>query len=506
MTIDLQSVKDESGNEINVSQSRTADELGLRIGDPDVTFVGKKTYVISYHATHAIDQRKDIDELYWNVTGNSWPFPIAYSEATVHMPPSAVSVQSSCYIGATGSTLVCGHSEKMSDTEIYFRADTALNPSEGFTAAVGAHKGVFVPYSAKDDVLASLSEWKGVAVLFSMLMTLFVFLFVRWRKYGRDPKGTGVVVPQYDMPEHLSVLDMDVLRTQQLGYTAITAHIVELAVAGCIRIEEISTSRLSTILGAKDFMLHKLKGTSPFKSAASQKLLNLLFAEGKTKMQVSAAPSDFPQKLLTLMEDERTFMIENGYYSNLPKTGKGMIFIITVLVFASFQILPSFVHGVGWFPTSQTVFAAVVCIFGFPILSLVFQGLMPAKTVRGVEMKEYFDGLMLYITKAEKARLEFHNAPEKKPEHFDALLPAAMALGVTKIWAKEFEGIYTTPPDWYQGNSFERGFSASVFANSLDSFSQASNQAFAPASSGSGGSGGGGSSGGGGGGGGGGSW
>ena len=78
-----------------------------------------------------------------------------------------------------------------------------------------------------------------------------------------------------------------------------------------------------------------------------------------------------------------------------------------------------------------------------------------------------------------------------------------MVFGVTKIWAKEFEGIYTTPPSWYSG-SIEGGvFSASVFSNSLSHFSSFATSNLTPPSSGRGV---GGSSGGGGGGGGGGSW
>jgi uncharacterized membrane protein len=114
-------------------------------------------------------------------------------------------------------------------------------------------------------------------------------------------------------------------------------------------------------------------------------------------------------------------------------------------------------------------------------------------------------GLKWYLQIAEKDRLAFHNAPEKKPEIFEALLPYAMVLGVDRAWAKEFEDIYTTPPSWYEGYPVTSGvFNVVAFNQSLSSFGAATTTSMATSPG--GGSGGGGFAGGGGGGGGGGGW
>ncbi len=91
----------------------------------------------------------------------------------------------------------------------------------------------------------------------------------------------------------------------------------------------------------------------------------------------------------------------------------------------------------------------------------------------------------------------------KNPEVFEKLLPYAMVFGVADIWAKEFEGIYTTPPSWYTGPA-GASFSPLIFTHSMAEFNTYMSSVAAPSSS--GGSGGGGSAGGGGGGGGGGGW
>jgi len=124
--------------------------------------------------------------------------------------------------------------------------------------------------------------------------------------------------------------------------------------------------------------------------------------------------------------------------------------------------------------------------------------------VKGVETKEYLLGLKEYLQIAEKDRLLFQNAPDKKPETFEKLLPYAMVLGVANIWAKEFADIYTSPPNWYTSTN-AAAFNAITFNSSLTHFA-ALTSAVAASSSSGGGSGGGGFSGGGGGGGGGGGW
>lgn len=114
-------------------------------------------------------------------------------------------------------------------------------------------------------------------------------------------------------------------------------------------------------------------------------------------------------------------------------------------------------------------------------------------------------GLRQYIKIAEKDRLLFENKPEDLPKIFSKLLPFAVALGLGDVWAKAFNGLITTNPEWYHGTT--NSFSSMAFAASISGFSSGiSSAASSGAPSSSGGSSGGGSSGGGGGGGGGGSW
>jgi hypothetical protein len=56
----------------------------IRIGDADVLLdYGDHTYVIEYEVKNQIRYFDDHDELYWNVTGSYWLFPIEAASARV---------------------------------------------------------------------------------------------------------------------------------------------------------------------------------------------------------------------------------------------------------------------------------------------------------------------------------------------------------------------------------------------------------------------------------------
>jgi uncharacterized membrane protein YgcG len=119
----------------------------------------------------------------------------------------------------------------------------------------------------------------------------------------------------------------------------------------------------------------------------------------------------------------------------------------------------------GWwmlFTLAMLLGMAIFFILRWPfwiiyVLSLSCGSILLARysfyTSYGRQMQEEVQGLRLYLSTAEKDRLVFHNAPEKTPELFEKLLPYAMALGVVDLWAKQFEGIYTSQPAWYTSDT-----------------------------------------------------
>ena len=119
--------------------------------------------------------------------------------------------------------------------------------------------------------------------------------------------------------------------------------------------------------------------------------------------------------------------------------------------------------------------------------------------MKGRRVLDRIEGFKMYLSVAEKERLEFLHPPEEMPELFEKYLPYAMAMGVENQWSEHFASVHTGAaqaaeggyrPTWYSGHSFH-SHGVSGFGDKLgNSLSSALNtSSSAPGSSGGGGGG-----------------
>jgi uncharacterized membrane protein YgcG len=508
MAIDVVSVTDEHGTSQLYSVSNVGGNIRIKIGDPNRTFEGSKIYVIAYHATHAVAQLKDKDEIYWNVTGNDWNFPIRRAMAEVVLPYGTASSEQACYFGPPQSTERCApnNSNAPLNTTFSFEAPRELGAGEGLTVAVGFPKGVVAPYSGFSKVMDFINSYLSYIIGGLLPILVLIFSLRRWYKIGRDPHGTGIIVPQYDVPDDLAPMEVAGIVNENIKVSDISAEIIYLATRGYLKITQLDEKTLG-VFKSTDYELTRLRDSSDIRNGFDRAILDNLLADpiGATK-KLSDLKNIFYPTVSSAAAQSIQGLLPKGYYTNIKGLGGGAgRMVIAIFLAIWFSVF------VGSLLTAAFFREHPVPIFVGIFLAVIIHGIVsyfyPAKSEKGVATKEYLLGLKMYLQIAEKDRLLFHNAPEKKPETFEKLLPFAMVLGVAAIWAKEFEGIYTTPPNWYSGPT-DHMFNAVMLNNALSGFntSAASTLSSMPSSSGSGGSGGGGFSGGGGGGGGGGSW
>jgi uncharacterized membrane protein YgcG len=374
----------------------------------------------------------------------------------------------------------------------------------------GFRKGYFAPSKWYE----TLGEYGSVIAAIALPIVLIGGVsFAYWLRNGRDPKGTGVIVPQYDAPDGLKPLQVDGLMDFSAGTTGITATIVDLAIRGYIQIIETKDAKLLR-KDALEYSLTLLKTDFSGLDENEQTLLKALFpaiAAG-TAINVSEQKNKLYETVGKLRIRVRAQLEVGGYFRDKSAPHKGAGGLAGLWVLATLAVMI-------WL----FLWAGVVTIVGLVIgglIGILCWVAMDARTPKGVAAKEHAEGLKLYLNVAEKDRLKKLQAPDaayapqsaepkKTVELFEKLLPYAMVLGVEKQWAEQFKNLYTTPPDWYSGNW--TAFNAAYLASSLSSgVGSAVNTAFsAPSSSGGsgfGGGGGGGGAGGGGGGGGGGGW
>ncbi len=481
-------VTDQNGAAYPFTVSFSGLNEDIKIGDPNQVISGVHTYNISYHVSRAISHFKTYDELYWNVTGNGWQVPIEHASVQVVLPSAVASssLTTSCYEGAYGSTESCLIAP--ATQRVLFDAARPLNPGEGLTVAVGFPKGLVAqPNPWQNFVQFILDNWiVGVPIITLLGMTAL------WWTKGRDPRGRGTIVPEYDAPDNLTPLEMAaVLSEGGKLKTSISAEIIFLATQGHLKLKKLHEKFL--FLSHTDYQLSRLESSAEL-SAADQKLMDALFKSGAS-VTLSDLKNEFYSNVPPIQAAANTSVVAKGYFPANPSTVRALYFGAGAVVFVGGIVLETTLQSAALL-VSITVSGMIIALFGL---------VMPRTTRAGAIMRERIKGLKLYLEVAEKNRIEFHNAPEKNPQLFEKLLPYAMVLGVEKQWATQFESIYTQPPAWY-GDAQLGTFNALLFADSLHSFNASATHALAAAPSGGSGSIGGGFSGGGFGGGGGGSW
>lgn len=493
--LEVSAVTDENGRALPYEVQRTSAAMRLKIGDPDETVTGGRTYAIFYRASGALRYFDDHDELYWNVTGTGWSVPIRRASVSVRMPPGAdaAAARKACYTGPEGST--------RGDCRMNVQGDRVeFAASEPLTVVVGWPPGIVAKLEAE-----KISRWLPFWPLILPVIVVGA-LYLYWRKHGRDPHRSPTLVVQYEAPEGVTPAEAGTLIDERADNKDVAATLVDLAVRGFVRLRETDRPGLFFGLGKiKDTDFDRLKdqqaeaGLRPYE----RRLLETVFGRTGTSARLSDLKNKyaFQYELPRMKKEMYSELVARGYFAADPERVRGAwagvgILLCFLTVFGANTVAN--VLGTNLFATyaAGTVSSMLVAGLGF---------LMPRKTEAGADAEDHLRGYREYIDKAEKYRSQW----QEKENIFEKTLPYAMAFGVVGKWTKAFEGVAMAKPDWYEGSAFQAGvFNAAVFNSAFDSFNSSFSSALTsqPSSS-SGGSGfSGGHSGGGGGGGGGGSW
>lgn len=216
-------------------------ENGIRalIGDADLLLdPGDYTYTIAYHTDRQLGFFKDHDELFWNVTGYEWTFPIDLVEARVLLPRGTSGVILEVRTGVRGSNEREATAAWDGESVAAFRATRPFQPGEGLTVIVKWPKG-FV----REPVEPQLWWWyflgnnRSAIVGLAGLLLVLTYYVLAGRQVARDLER-GVIVPCGEVPAGLSPAAVRVVRTGHYDERAFAATLVQMAVKGYLVLEE----------------------------------------------------------------------------------------------------------------------------------------------------------------------------------------------------------------------------------------------------------------------------
>ena len=536
----------------------------IYIGDKNVFLTpGEYTYTIRYETTRQLRFFEDFDELYWNVTGTYWNFPIRRAVARIKLPQNAEIRQTAAYTGYHGDKGQNYRVAGSSPFSITFETTRPLARYQGLTIAVAFSKGAVAARSVLRQFFDSLMDNSGLLLLLGGTFGIAAFFIGKWAQVGRDPQG-GTIIPLYEPPEGLSPAAVSYLHYQRFkgsgssSTKAFIAALLSLAVKGHLTLTDEGDKKLT--IASRDRNIGKLPGGE---MAIWKTLLGYgdrFTFSSSSSSKVSSAQSKF--KAAILNEYEGVFFNNNT-----------LIFVVgavvSVLILIAFLVLHqptenemgisiiALISGVGgayllamglrrllgWLPGGGSVILGVllsvagtvvivpamltpamafnevplaipVAIASLGIMNVAFFHLLRAPTIVGRKVMDDTEGFKLFLSVADVERMNMVDAPDVNEALFEKYLPYAVALGVEEPWSDAFtEYLARAKPDdagyqpsWYSGSRFRVSDISSSTGKMVSAVGSSVSAAMPKSSGSSSGSSGGGFSGGGGGGGGGGGW
>ena len=479
LNTDVETITDESGNDVPWQESEEGDFLSLALGTDDFVY-GVTTYVISYTQTDVVGAFADTnsDEFYWDVNGTGSDQPFGEVSATITVDPEltpALSGNSACYVGEQGSDQDCERISSTTDADggtVFEVAASNLEPRENLSFAIGFDSGTFVPGVPVDRNAPPVYEptpvWVYVLSFVGALAGIALIVAAIVSKVNRGAKGRGIIIPQYSVPMGLNVMAAAHLVGRQA--TAVPAQFVSLAVRKNLRILDYPV----TSSGA-EYTLQFL--TLEGADALEIQLLLALFgpnpAAGAVR-ELTPNDAELGSEVNTVSAAANTSLRTSGLRG--PRSTLGCLFPAFALVLILGGILLQLAtFGIGAFSLWPSA------ITGVGVIAVIVSGILSAGqplTPAGAEAREYLLGMKMYLELAEKDRFRMLQSPDgaervdvgdtrQVVKLYEKLLPFAVIWGVEDEWSRELEvkvAENDEQPDWFLSTN---GFRAAAFTTAL---------------------------------------
>ena len=477
----------------------------IYIGDEKVILPpGEYTYALVYTANREVGFFADHDELYWNVTGTGWLFPIAHASATVTLPENipVSSVRMDGYTGPQGARGKAFTSSIGPGGAVSFVSSERLPPGEGLTIVVSWPKGYIQEPSGRTLFRYFLEDNRSTLAGAAGLLLVLLYYIIVWFRVGRDPAKPSIM-PIYEPPAGVSPAAMRYLVRMGFDDKTFAAAVIDMAVKKFLSIK------------VKDgvFTLQRSSGDkkllAPEESAAAARLFGK--SRGKDDDSVDYGPgrsivvlkpnNDALRKAVTAVKkslhdaEEKIYFVANQRYMIpglvlsagvlvamvLAETGDrrfvlgffslwligwsiAVFFLIrnAVHLWKGFRAGGSMARDLKKQARSSTLFAlpftaaeivascllawfisvSVVLILAALVgINLLFHWLLKAPTHAGRDLLDKIEGFRMFLRAVDADRLNRLTPPDKTPELFEKYLPYAVALDSEQAWAQQFSSV-----------------------------------------------------------------
>jgi uncharacterized membrane protein YgcG len=439
---------------------------------------GEYEYLIRYRSTRQVLHFDEHDELYWNVTGNDWAFPIERASAEVRLPAALAPLETAAFTGPRGWR---GSHAQISTPEpgiVRFHTTQALARGGGLTIVVTMPKGQ-VSEPTPQQACAFLWQHNGALIVgFGGFALIALYYLLAWLLVGRDPPK-GVIVPQYDPPPGESPWAARYLAGMSYDDPCMVADLVAAGVQGRLVLVEGDSgfsiesrdpevalplwqkAMVDALLPSRGDRLHfgpsarerVDKARDAHEAALRQRFQPDYFVVNRRWLGVGVVMS-----LLVLVGtllvppnfDPFSLVIGSLWAILWGVFGLGLLSAGMYMMFQGHPLLGPVVAlsaalpgAAAWFGTAeflspQVGIEGLVLVTLLLVASTLFGLLLKRPTRQGRALMDRLEGLKLYLGMAEKADIQRLSGPEPDAERYQQMLPWAMALGVEEAWTQRF--------------------------------------------------------------------
>jgi len=151
---------------------------------------GIHEYRLRFYTDRQLGFFESYDELYWNVTGNGWIFPIDHASVRIGLPApvNADDLRTAFYTGPDGANGQDAELRIVNEQTVRFETTQGLRAHEGLTVALGWPKGVVNEPTTSTKIGYFLQDNGSALVLLIGLLAPLAWYFWAWDRYGRDSR------------------------------------------------------------------------------------------------------------------------------------------------------------------------------------------------------------------------------------------------------------------------------------------------------------------------------
>jgi uncharacterized membrane protein len=451
--------------------------LFMRIGNENTYLQGEQIYEVKYSVKDVIVSDKNIDLLYWNITGNDWERPWQNVESTFIFPTDVAIGDITCFTGVIGST------EQNCNISVN-RDVVSITANDYLTARIEMAPNSFLEKSFGYYLIKAIRD--NVYVL--IITLVLAYLMIQFWRRGRELK-MNTVITEFDPPKNMNIEDLSYFYGSHTAGNLLTALIISLAARGFIDIKVIPKSGL---LGSESVEITKINddvsSLPPYEQRVFREILQL---NDRSSMSLNELKNNRSMGLVIskmigeINTRENVLGIAKSSDESKAFAKKVGWQIIPIIVLT---ILLAIIGGMtGYAPV--VISDILLLLFG-SIASIILIAFLVNQTPEYIEMRRQVLGFKNFMHVAERYRSEW----QERVGEFAKYLPFAILFGDVKKWLKFFG----TLPNVENNSTIAIGTITATSFNSIssiaNSINSSVNSAVSTSSSGSsgGGSGGGG--------------